>query len=281
MSLLFKINELNNFADKENFFNLFCNNYHIGLVHKKIATLILKHKLPYVLKNKNLFFKETKKKNLNITAKNTCELLVEKKIISQVTGENFPCVVSLGKKELFTLERSLVEYLGIRGFGVHLIAYVRTGKSNIKVWIPLRAANKKVEPNKLDNTIAGGISAGETVYQALIREGFEEASFKKKILNNAVQVGTINYIWRNKKFSLRRDTLFLFDLELSNKILPKNNDGEVSKFNLYSTAKIIEKIKNTNDFKKNCALVLASFFIRRGLINSENEKDYEEICRLL
>ena len=115
----------------------------------------------------------------------------------------------------------------------------------------------------------------------MIREGFEEASFKKKILNRAVQVGTINYTWRNKKFSLRRDTLFLFDLEISNKILPKNIDGEISKFNLYSSTKIIEKIKNTNDFKKNCALVLISFFIRRGLINSKNEKDYEEICRLL
>ena len=87
---------------------------------------------------------------------------------------------SLGKKELFVLERSLVEYLGIRGYGVHLIAYVRTLKSKkVKVWIPLRSANKRIEPNKLDNTVAGGISAGETVYQALIREGFEEASFKK------------------------------------------------------------------------------------------------------
>ncbi len=281
MSILFKINELNNFTDRENFFNLFCNNYHIGLVHKKVASILLKKKLPFTLKNDNLSFKEKKKKQLDITLKNICELLVEKKIVSQVTGENFPCVTSFGKKELFILERSLVEYLGIRGYGVHLIAYVRTGKSKIKVWVPLRSSNKRVEPNKLDNTIAGGVSAGETVYQALIREGFEEASLKKNILNKALQVGTINYVWRNKKLSIRRDTLFLFDLELTKNIIPKNNDGEVSKFNLYSSKKIIDTIKNTYNFKKNCALVMASFFIRRGLINSENEKDYEEICRLL
>ena len=114
-----------------------------------------------------------------------------------------------------------------------------------------------------------------------MREGFEEASLKKSILNKALQVGTINYVWRNKKLSIRRDTLFLFDLELPKNIIPKNNDGEVSKFNLYSSKKIIDTIKNTYDFKKNCALVMASFFIRRGLINSENEKNYEEICRLL
>ena len=57
------------------------------------------------LKGKSVFFKETKKKLLNITAKNTCDLLLEKKIISKVTGENFPCVSSLGQKELFKLER--------------------------------------------------------------------------------------------------------------------------------------------------------------------------------
>ena len=67
--------------------------------------------------------------------------------------------------------------------------------------------------------MAGGIASGETVFEALIREGFEEASFKRSIFNNVVQAGTINYFWRNKKFSLRRDTLFLFDLELSNNII--------------------------------------------------------------
>ena len=281
MSLLLKINELNNFIDKENFINLYCKNYQIGSVHKKIVKLLLENKLPFILKNNSLFFKEEKKKHLNITVKNICELLAEKKIISRVTGEDFPCVSTLGQKELFVIERALVEYLGIKGFGVHLIAYVKTGKNKIKVWVPLRAANKKVEPNKLDNTVAGGISAGETVYQALIREGFEEASFKKNILNKALQVGTITYAWRNKKFSLRRDTLFLFDLELPTNIIPVNNDGEVSKFKLYNYNKVIEKINFTNDFKKNCALVLASFFIRKGLINSKNERNYEEICSLL
>ena len=69
-------------------------------------------------------------------------------------------------KELFVLERSLVEYLGIRGYGVHLVGYIKK-KKQYKLWIPLRAPNKKVEPNKLDNTVAGGVSAGETIYDAL------------------------------------------------------------------------------------------------------------------
>ncbi len=278
MSLLAKVKELNNFSDRENFLNLVCCSDKIGLVHRKVVNLILKSKLPYFLKNNNLVLKEKRKKALNITLRNTCELLLEKKIIKDVTGENFPCVISLGKKEYFVLERALVEFLGIRGYGVHLVAYVKNNK-NIKIWVPLRARTKRVEPYKLDNTVAGGISAGETVFDALYREGYEEASLSNKVLQKAVQVGTLNYSWRNKELSIRRDTLFLFELELPKNIIPKNSDGEVINFRLYNSKEIIEKIQMTSHFKKNCALVLANFFIRRGLINSKNERNYEEVSR--
>ena len=84
----------------------------------------------------------------------------------------------------------------------------------------------------------------------LLEKGLKRLHLKRSIFNNVVQAGTINYFWRNKKLSLRRDTLFLFDLELPKNIIPINNDGEVSKFNLYSSDKVIDKIKHTNDFKK-------------------------------
>ncbi len=280
MSLLTKVKNLNNFFDKNQFVNLICHDDKIGLVHKKIAKIILKSKLPFLSKSNNLIFKENKKKKLNLTLENICELLIKKKFIKRATGEKFPCVLSLGRREYFVLDRALVEYLGIRGYGVHMIAFVKK-KKKIKIWIPLRAKNKRVEPNKLDNTVAGGIAAGESVYEALKRESAEEASLDKNILKNAFQSGSINYSWRNKDFSIRRDTLFIYDLELSENIIPKNTDGELVNFKLYDAEKVISKIQNTNDFKKNCALVLASFFIRRGMINSKNEKNYEEVCRLL
>ena len=280
MSLLKKVNQLNNFEDENKFFHLICCDDKVGMVHEKIANIILKSRLPYFLKNKNLILKEKEKKLLNKTLENTCELLYKHKILNEVTGEMFPCSLSLGKKEYFFLDRALVEYLGIRGYGVHLIAYVKEN-SKIKLWIPLRAKNKRVEPNKLDNTVAGGIASGETVRQALIRESSEEASFNRNLLKKVVQTGTINYNWRNKKFSLRRDTLFLFDLEISKDTIPKNKDGELQNFKLIPDKKVINKIQNTTEFKKNCALVLANFFIRRGLINFKNERNYEEICRML
>ena len=280
MSLLKKVKELNNFSDKNKFVNLICNGDCVGLVHKKIANFIIESKLAYFFKNDSLILKERNKNKLNSTLANTTDLLVKKKIIKVITGEMFPCTLNIMGKVYFELDRALVEYLGIRGYGVHLVAYVKENKK-IKIWTPKRAKNKLIEPNKLDNTVAGGISAGETIYEALIRESYEEAALEKKIIREAVQYGAINYIWRNKEFSIRRDTLFLYDLELSKDVIPKNIDGELVKFRLLSVKKIIEKIQKTDDFKKNCVLVIASFLIKRGLINYKNECDYEEICRIL
>ena len=280
LSLLKKVKELNNFSDKNKFVNLICNGDCIGLVHKKIANFIIESKLAYFFKNDSLILKERNKNKLNSILANTTDLLVKKKIIKVITGEMFPCTLNIMGKVYFELDRALVEYLGIRGYGVHLVAYVKENKK-IKIWTPKRAKNKRIEPNKLDNTVAGGISAGETIYEALIRESYEEAALEKKIIREAVQYGAINYIWRNKEFTIRRDTLFLYDLELSKDVIPKNIDGELVKFRLLSVKKIIEKIQKTDDFKKNCVLVIASFLIKRGLINYKNECDYEEICRIL
>ena len=51
---------------------------------------------------------------------------------------------------------------------------------------------------------------------------------------------------------------------------------------IYTVAiKLLIKLSIQMILKKNCVLVFASFFIRKGLINFKNEKNYEEICRFL
>ena len=125
MSLLKKVKELNNFSDKNKFVNLICNGDCIGLVHKKIANFIIESKLAYFFKNDSLILKERNKNKLNSTLANTTDLLVKKKIIKVITGEMFPCTLNIMGKVYFELDRALVEYLGIRGYGVHLVAYVK------------------------------------------------------------------------------------------------------------------------------------------------------------
>mgnify|MGYP000169354388 CR=1 FL=1 len=182
-------------------------------------------------------------------------------------------------KELFKLDRKLVEFLGIRGYGVHLIAYVKQ-QNSYKLWVPKRNKNKLVSPSKFDNSVAGGVRAGEDIFGALEREAYEEAGLKKEQLNNVKLVGTLNYNWKNSPYTLRRDTLYLFDLEVDDKFKPKCLDGEVEKFELMEWKKVLKLMQNTDSIKNNCNLVFFNFMVRHGLINKKLEKNYEEILRI-
>ncbi len=255
-------------------------NKNLGFVHSQIVEILLASRIKFEIRNKNIIFKEIGYEKLSKIFDNITELLFSKKVIKNLTGEKFPCTDFLGKKEYFNLDRSAVEVFGIRGYGVHLIAYLKS-KEGILLWTPKRASNKRVEPNKYDNTIAGGIASKESVFQALKRESDEEAGIGSALLQKASSAGTISYNWRNNRYTLRRDTLFLFDLEVNHKFIPFCKDGEVKNFKLLNWRTILKKIRKTNSFKRNCALVIANFFIRKGLLTPRNEPNYEKICGLM
>ena len=278
MSLIKKFFYLNSFKNNYNYYNLICCNKNIGYVHKDVAKDIFLNINKVSCLNKSLYLEEKKFVDLNLTAKKIANLLLLKNKIEHLSGELFSCRENMNGKEFFHLDRALVEMLGIRGYGVHLIAYTKQGDS-YKIWVPKRNKTKLVEPSKLDNTVAGGVKAGENVYQALRREAREEAGITKQLMKKVKLVGTINYSWKNKTYSIRRDTLYLFDLEVDKKFIPKCNDGEVETFRLMDWKKVLKIIQETNHFKRNCALVMANFLIRHGLLTNRNEKNYEEILR--
>ena len=60
--------------------------------------------------------------------------------------------------------------------------------------------------------------------------------------------------------------LFDFDLELPADFRPANADGEISDFYLWPMDRVIETVRDTDDFKFNCALVVIDFLIRHGFI---------------
>ena len=155
-----------------------------------------------------------------------------------------------------------------------------THNISFKLCVPKRNKDKLVEPSKLDNTVAGGVKEGESIFSALEREAYEEAGLTRHDLKNVKLVGTINYNWKNTQYTLRRDTLYLFDLEVDKSFNPNCLDGEVEEFKLMDWKKVLHLIQNTNSVKNNCNLVFFNFMVRHGLITHINEKDYEEILML-
>jgi hypothetical protein len=133
-----------------------------------------------------------------------------------------------------------------------------------------------VEPNKLDNLVAGGQPAGLTLAQNLLKESAEEASIPAELASQARSVGAITYGMEGT-FGVKRDTLFLYDLEVPADFVPRNADGEIAEFSLRSVDAVAELVRNGLDFKYNVALVIIDFLIRHGRLTPENEPDYLDL----
>ncbi|HXP95999.1 MAG TPA: DUF4743 domain-containing protein [Telmatospirillum sp.] len=192
-------------------------------------------------------------------------------------GEDYRVVGQWGDAPLLLIDRSAISVFGLRAFGVHLNGYVRQGDS-LKLWIAQRAADRKVEPNKLDNMVAGGQPARLGLRENLIKEAAEEAGVPQGMVEGAVPVGALGYCMAGE-WGLKPDTLFIYDLEVPEDFTPRNTDGEISRFFLMDPKDVLDLLRSTERFKFNVPLVLIDFFIRHGLLSPDDEPDYVALVK--
>ncbi len=190
-------------------------------------------------------------------------------------GEDFPVVTAWGEEPLLLLDRGVVSAFGVRAFGLHVNGLVRQG-DRLKLWIGRRAPDKSVEPNKLDNMVAGGQPAGLTLAENLVKEAAEEAGIARAVAQRAVPVGALTYCMEGE-LGLKPDTLFVYDLELPADFTPTNTDGEISSFALMDIDEVAQLVRGSHEFKFNVALVIIDFLIRHGLLSPDDEPDYMEL----
>ena len=162
------------------------------------------------------------------------------------------------------LDRGALPGLGVRAVGVHLNALVRRGDV-MWLWVARRAADKLLDPGKLDHMVAGGVPAGLTPWQALEKEAEEEAGLPASLLREAREVAVIDYAMARNE-GLRRDRLFCYDLVLDEGFAPEARDGEVAGFELWPLADVLARVRGSDDFKFNVNLVLIDLFRRMGMV---------------
>ncbi|MCX7381953.1 MAG: DUF4743 domain-containing protein [Alphaproteobacteria bacterium] len=179
-------------------------------------------------------------------------------------GEAFDVRAEPGGKVLTTIDRGALPVFGVMAEGIHANGLVRRA-DGLHVWVARRAADKALDPGKLDHIVAGGMPAGMTAFETWVKEAAEEASIGETLARTACFTGTVHYAM-DRPEGLRRDVLHCYDIELPESFTPIPADGEVEGFALWPIADVLAAVRDTDDFKFNVNLVLIDLFLREGLI---------------
>jgi 8-oxo-dGTP pyrophosphatase MutT (NUDIX family) len=161
---------------------------------------------------------------------------------------------------LFQLERSAFRSFGFRSMAVHINGYTEDGR----LWLGRRSENKHIDPDKLDNLSAGGISADETPWVCARRELWEEAGIPGSIAAGVQPAGRMEMRRPTPPLGLHAESLFIYDLVIPNHVLPTNQDGEVAGFIAAPFGEVAARIL-ADEFTADAALVTADFILRRSI----------------
>ena len=200
--------------------------------------------------------------------------MIEAGLVPRRRGEEFPVAMRFADPPLAALDRGALVALGIRAYGVHLNGYVRR-RGGIELWVGKRARDKEVAPGPLDNLVAGGQPIGLTPLENLVKEAREEAGIAPELACRAVPCGALSYVMALPD-GLRRDTLFVYDLELADSFVPRNDDGEFESFRRLPLAAVAARVHDSDDFKFNVNLVIIDFLIRHGVL-APDDPDYLDL----
>lgn len=179
---------------------------------------------------------------------------------------------------LMSLERAAASTFGILRYGAHLNGIVRK-EGRLCLWVARRSLDKPEFPGKLDHIVAGGIPAGLSAWDVVIKECGEEANIPPHLAQQARPVSLISY-WVDEGAKRKRSLIFVYDLELPPTFVPENTDGEVESFELWPIERVIEVATHTDAFKTNNNLVIIDFLLRYGYIGPD-DAHYTEIAQRL
>lgn len=194
--------------------------------------------------------------------------LLDAGLITHLHGEQYPVTPGGREQAVCLIDRAAAPYFGVRAFGQHLNGFVRQGDA-IKMWIGRRSADRVNFPNRLDNLAAGGLPWGLSLQENLLKECAEEAGIDVALASQARPVGAVTYNAESAK-GFKPDTLYCYDLELPPDFRPHCADGEMQDYVLLPVEEVAALVRDTDEFKLNCNLVVIDFLIRHGFIAPES-----------
>ena len=185
-------------------------------------------------------------------------------------GEAFDVRAAPDGPALAQLDRGALPVFGVRAEGVHLNGLVYRA-DGLSLWVARRAADKLLDPGKLDHLVAGGVPAGLSPWETLAKEADEEAAVPAELIAAAMPVASLSYTMERPE-GLRRDRLHCYDLVLPESFKPHPQDGEVEAFELWPLASVLDEVTHADTFKFNVNLVLIDLFLRMGMLDATTSR---------
>ncbi len=162
--------------------------------------------------------------------------------------------------DLFDIERAAARPFGLATRAAHVNGIV----AGEKMWLARRSNTKATDPGMLDNMVGGGVPAGLSIEEVVLKEAWEEAGIPAELAQRVTPAGTIE-VMREVPQGVAFEVAHVYDLELPPDFLPLNQDGEVSEFTLVSFAEARRLIEETDDVAADAALVALECLNRRSV----------------
>jgi 8-oxo-dGTP pyrophosphatase MutT (NUDIX family) len=166
---------------------------------------------------------------------------------------------------LARIERASSRFWGTLTFGAHCNGYVAAANGRpTHLWIAQRAFTKPTDPGLFDNLVGGGVPAGQSPAETLVREGWEEAGLTPQQMEHA-QPGRVMRLWRDIPEGFQHEWLYAFDLQLPHGLQPRNQDGEVHALQLMAVQEALA-LAATDRMTVDASLVTLDFALRHRLL---------------
>ncbi len=202
--------------------------------------------------------------------------LAEQTVITGWRNEQYAVCSEFGAPPLFYLERAAARFFGIATYAAHLNGVVRID-SGIRMWLARRSPSKPIDPGMLDNLVGGGIAAGLSVRETLVKEAWEEAGIAPEVAGRATPGRTLE-ILRQVPEGVQQEKIFVFDLVLAPDFTPVNQDGEVSEHRLSDLQDVVGLLERGDEITVDASLVMLDFLFRSGTLP---EPEFPEAARII
>ena len=168
-------------------------------------------------------------------------------------------------RTLAVIERAASRFWGTLTLGTHCNGWVAGADGRpAQMWIARRSPHKPTDPGKLDNLVGGGVPHGQSPWEALLREGWEEAGLPPQRMAQA-RPGRVLQLCRDIPEGLQFERLHVYDLELQPGEQPVNQDGEVAGVELLTCAQAGQAAAG-QEMTVDAALVTLDFLLRHALL---------------